>query len=137
MRLVENHRVARGQQLGNAFVTQRHVGKKQMVIHHHHVGIQRLLARAHHKTFVVMLAVGAEAVVARGGDMRPDAGVFRHLGEIGPVAALRAPSETRDQLQVARVLARGQQPAGLRILKMVMAHIIGAPFQQRHRHRRL
>ena len=42
-------RVARRQQLGDAFVAQHHVGEEQMVVDHHHVGGERVAARAHHE----------------------------------------------------------------------------------------
>ena len=38
MRFIEHRHFYAGQQLGHAAVAQRHVGKEQMVIHHHEVG---------------------------------------------------------------------------------------------------
>ena len=70
-------------------------------------GIERGLARAHHKTFVEMLAIRAQAILARGGHMRPHPRRLGHIRQIGAVAALRAPRKTRDLLQITRVLARG------------------------------
>ena len=45
MRLIEDDRVGGGQQFGHAFVPQHDVRKKQVMIHDHHFGGQRLLAQ--------------------------------------------------------------------------------------------
>ena len=42
VRLVEDHRVAGGQQLRHALVAQHHVGKEQVMVHHHDVRLHRL-----------------------------------------------------------------------------------------------
>ena len=108
MRLVEDHRVARGQELGQPFVAQHHVGEEQVMVDDDDVGVERLLPRLQHEAVVVKRAVAAEAIVARRRDERPDRRVFRHVGELAAVAA-RARARERDDLrQVARIVARWQ-----------------------------
>ena len=64
VRLVEDHRVARGQQLGEPFVAQHHVGEEQVVVDDDDVGLERGLARLQHE------AVGVERAVRRRGSCR-------------------------------------------------------------------
>ena len=49
VRLVEDHRVARGQELGEALVAQHHVGEEQVMVDDDDVGVERVLARLHHE----------------------------------------------------------------------------------------
>ncbi len=72
MRLVENHRVARREKLGDSLVAQHHVGEEQVMIDDDHIRGQRLFARLHHEAILVARAFAAQAVVPRGGDQRPD-----------------------------------------------------------------
>jgi hypothetical protein len=53
VRLVEDHSVAVGEELGEAFVAQHHVGEEQVVVHDHDVGVERFLARFHDEAFAV------------------------------------------------------------------------------------
>ena len=108
MGLVENHRVAGRQQLGQAFVAQHDVGKEQMMVDDDNVGIQCILARLHDETFLMKRAVRPETVVAGGRHERPDRGVLRHIGEERAVAALARLSEGDDLAQMPRVIARRQ-----------------------------
>ena len=98
MRFIKDDGIGRRQQLRHPAITQRHIGKKQMVIDHHHIRIQRVLARLHHKAFIEVFAIGAQAVITRGRDIRPHTRVLRHIRKIGFVATLRAPSKAGDQL---------------------------------------
>ena len=58
VRLVEDHRVARGQELGEPFVAQHHVGEEQVVVDDDDVGLERRLARLQHEAVGVKRAVG-------------------------------------------------------------------------------
>ena len=136
VRLVEDDRVAVGQQLGHAFVAQHHVGEEQVVVDDDDVGIERVLARLQHEARGVMRAVLPQAVVARRRDQRPDRGVLGHVGEFGAVAALGRTRERDDLRQVANVVARRQQVFARGALEVVVADVVRAPLQQRDRHRR-
>ncbi len=134
VRLVEDHGVAGGQQLGDALVAQRDVGEKQVMVDHHHVGRERVLARAHHEAVLVVRAFLAEAVFARRRGVLPDRRVLGHVGEVGAVARDRGGGEMLDQPQPRSIVARGEPAFAARPLEPVQAYIIGAALQQR-RHR--
>jgi hypothetical protein len=136
VRFVEDHRVARRQQLGQALVAQRDVGEEQMVVDDDDVGIERFLARLHHEALAVEGAVAAEAVVARRRDERPDRRVLRDVGELGAVTALRCAREGDDLRQVACIGPRRQPPFARCALQMVMAHVVRATLEQRDGDRR-
>ena len=57
VRLVEDHRVAGRQQLGEALVAQHHVGEEEMMVDDDDVGVERRLARLQHEAVAVMRAV--------------------------------------------------------------------------------
>src|SRR5439155_4276561 len=65
MRLVEDERVARREQLGDAFVAQHDVGEEQVMVDDDDVGGERVTPRAHDEAVAVVRAAPAEAVVAR------------------------------------------------------------------------
>ena len=65
VRLIEHRQIDRRQQLGHTTVAQRDVGKKKVVIDHHHVGRHRLSPRLDDVAAPVFGAFLAEAVVAR------------------------------------------------------------------------
>ncbi len=137
VRLVEDDGIGRRQQLGHARVLQGHVGEEQVMVDHHHVGLLGFLASLHHEAVLVVLALGAHAVFPRGGDQVPDHGVFRHLGQLGLVAGTGHLEEAGNFAQVAHVVARGHAAILQRALEMVVAHVVGAALEQRHRHGRL
>ena len=62
VRFVKYDGVHGGQQFGNAFFAQHHVGKKQVVIDHNDVGGLRVLACLHDEAFLVVRAIRAEAI---------------------------------------------------------------------------
>ena len=130
MRLVEDHRIARRQQLGGAFVAQHHVGEEEMVIDHHQVGGQRLAARRENEAFLVLRAVLSQAIVARRGHQPPHRRVLGDVAAIGFVAGLAGLGETRDTLRVGGVLARDEAPVGQRVFEVIVADVVGAPLEQ-------
>jgi hypothetical protein len=136
MRFVEDDRVAVGQELGHAFVAQHHVGEEEVMVHDDDVGLERFLARLHHEAVAVERAVLAEAVVACGRDEGPDARILRDVGQLGPIAALRSARERHDPGQVAHVVARREAVLARGALEVVVAHVVGAPLQQRDGHGR-
>ena len=79
MRLVEDDRVACGQELGEPFVAQHDVGKKQMMVDDDDIGIERVLARLQYEAFLVKRTVRAQTIVAGRCDERPDRCVLRHV----------------------------------------------------------
>ena len=136
MRLVEDDGIARGQQFGEAFVAQRDVGEEEVVIDDDDIGIERVLAGLHHEAVAIKRAVAAEAVVAGGRDKRPDAGVFRNVGQFGAIAAFARTRERDDFRQVAGVVARRQAAFARRALEVMVADVVGAALEQRDGDRR-
>ena len=135
VRLVEDHRVARRQQLRHAFVAQHDIGEEEVVVDDDDVGGERVPPRLHDEAAVEVPALAPEAVVARGGRERPGRRVLGHVSELRLVARARLRGEARDPLQVARGLAGGE-PAVLEVaFEMVRADVVGAALEQRHGHR--
>ncbi|EDT08605.1 hypothetical protein BgramDRAFT_4758 [Paraburkholderia graminis C4D1M] len=134
MRLVEDNRIGRGQQFGHAGIAQHDVGEKEVVIHHHDVGLLRLAARLHHEAVLVMRTLLAETVVARRRDHRPHRRRFRHAGELGFVAGSRDLREADDVLQIRGFLARRQAAVIGRALQIVVTQVIRAALEHGHRH---
>ena len=100
------------------------------------IGSQRLATRSQYETFLVTRAVLTETVLARRGDHAPYRRAFRDIGAFGLVAGLRFPGKARNAQGVRRILARQEATIGQRALQMIMAHIIGAPLEQRDLDRR-
>ena len=135
VRFVEDDGVGRRQQLGHAGVLQRDVGEEQVVVDHHDVGLLRFAARLHDETVLVVLALGAHAGVARRRHQVPDRGVLGHLRQLGLVARTGHLDEARNLAQVADVIARGHAAVLHGALEVVMADVVGAALEQRHRDR--
>ena len=95
------------------------------------VGGERLLARVHHETLAVVGALAAEAVLARRGDLRPDAGVVGHVRQLGLVAGRRRAREGFDPLEIAGIGTRGECSLLPGALEMIVANVIRPAFEQR------
>ena len=126
VRLVEDQRVARRQELGQPFVAQHHVGEEQMVVDDDDIRLERGLARLQHEAVGMKRAFRAEAVVARRRDERPDRGVLRNVGERAAIAGFRRARERDDLRQVPRVVARRQATLGRGALEMMVADVVRA-----------
>ncbi len=137
MRLVEDQRVAGGQQLGEPLVAQHDVGEEQVMVDDDDVGLERGLARLEDEAIGVERAICAEAVVARRRDERPDRRVFRDVGQRAAIAGFRRARERDDPGKVPRILARGQPAVGGGALQMMVADIVRAALEQRERDREL
>jgi len=137
VRLVEDHRVAGRQELRHAGIAQHHVGEEKMMVHHHHIGRLRLAPRRHDEALFCVGAFLAEAVVARRGRRQPGGGILRHGGALGLVAGRGGLGEAGDGEDVAGLLARQKAPFLAGALEVVVADVVGAALQQRHRRRRL
>ena len=68
--------------------------------------------------------------------MHPDRRALRHIRQPALVAALRHLGVGHDLGQMLHIFARFEQSVRLRQRQVVVAHIVGAPLEQRHRHRR-
>ena len=79
----------------------------------------------------------AEAVVARRSHLHPDRRILRHIGQAALVAGIADLGVLLDLAQMLDVLARLEHPVRFRARQMVVAHIVRAPLEQRHRNRRL
>ena len=135
MRLVEDHRVGGGKEIRRALVAQRHVGKEEMVVHDDEVGLGGALACLHHEALLVIPARRAEAVLARGGGLRPGGRRLRHVGALALVAGHGARREALYLVDVGHVLARRERALLRGTLEVVQAHVVGAPLEERGVHR--
>ena len=130
--LIEDDGIGRRQQFGHARVLQGHVGKEQMVVDNHHVGLLGFLAGFHDEAILVILALGAHAGVARGRHQIPDHGVFRHLGQFRLVAGAGHLDEARDFAQMPHVVARRHAPVLQGAFQVIVADVVRAALQQGH-----
>ncbi len=135
MGFVEDHRIARGQQLCETLVAEHHVGEEQVMVDHDDVGFERRLARLQHEAFGVVAAFGAEAVVAGRRHQRPDRRVLRNLGDQAAIARFARAGECDDLREMAGIFARRQTALGRRAFEMVMADVVGAALEERERGR--
>ena len=101
-----------------------------MVVDHHDVSFQRFFARFQHEALLVVRAVAAQAVFATGGNVAPDAGVFRHAVQLGFIAGAAGFGKAAHFFQVRHVLPRHETAIFARAFKVVMAHVIGAALEQ-------
>ena len=135
MSLVNDDDLGTGQEPAQAIVLQAHVRQQQMMVDHGDVGIRRTLASRHNMTLANIRTTATQAIVGRGGDHRPDAGVFRdptHLADIPGLGLQRPPLHTMQLLQKAAAQTIGQFGASL---QPIHAKIIRATLQLRHRNR--
>src|SRR5450759_1457489 len=130
VRFVENHGVAGRQQFGHAFVLEHHIGEEKMMVDHDDVGVERFAPRGHDEALLVLLAVLAQAVLARRCRRLPGGRVLGHVGEFRPVARLADFGEARDPVQMRHVLATGEAPVGERALQVMVTDVIRAALEQ-------
>ena len=132
---VEDHGVARGQELRESFVAQHHVGEEKVVVDHDDVGFERRLARLEHKAVGMERAAAAEAVVARGCHLRPDRGVVGHVGQLAAIAGGACVCERDYFREMPRVVARDEAAFRRRAFEMVVADVVCASLEQCERRR--
>ena len=100
VRLVDDHRVRRAEQVAEAVFLERQVREQQMVIDDDDVGLDGLAARLDHVAAADLGAARAEAVVARRGDLRPQrmrVAQIRHFGEIAAARDARPALHARQR----------------------------------------
>ena len=129
VRLVENEGVAGRQQLGDAFVTQHHIGEEQVMVHHHQVGRERIPARAHHEAVPVVGTFLPKAVVARRAGVRPDRRVLGNVGQLGAITGGGGSGKALDATQLRSFLPRGEATFARRAFHAVKAYIVRASLQ--------
>jgi hypothetical protein len=137
VRLVEDGDAHRGQQFGHARFAHGQVGEHQMVVHHHHIGRQRLAPRQVDVALLVLRALRAQAVVAGGGDQRDQRRAFVQVGQLGQIAAARAARPLLDAGQAQQRGAVAQVHVPARPLEAVQADITGAALEQGRAQRQL
>ena len=130
MGFIEDHHLRLRDQLAETTVFDHHIRKKQVMVHHHHVGVHRGFTRFHHKTVLIQRAVAAEAVVIGAGHQRPGRGVFRHARAGADVPLLRLVGPGAQDDHIAQGLYR-QVAARQRLLfKTLQTQVVRTPFQQ-------
>ena len=103
-----------GQELGEPFVAQHHVGEEEVVVDHDDVGFKCRLTRLEHEALGMERAAAAEAVVARGCHLRPDRGVVGHIGQLTAIAGCACVCEPHDFREMPRIVARDEAAFGRR-----------------------
>src|SRR5690606_27600037 len=88
------------------------------------------LARLDHEAFLPERAVGAEAVVDRGGDQRQQRRVVRQRLHLGHVAGAGAPGPGDDALELAGLFRAGEAGVALGLFQAVAAQVVGAALEQ-------
>ena len=132
---VDHHHPRLGQQLRHAGLAHLHVGKKQVVVDHGHIGLQRLLARAVDMAGLPVRAFAAHAVVARGRHQRNHLRILGQIGQLGHVAAARGarpvlhPRHGTQHLGIQRLLAQAH------LQQALLAQIAAAPLEPCHAQR--
>jgi len=126
---VEDHRIGRAQQIAETVFLEREVGEQQMVIDDDDIGIDGLAARVDHVALADVGAAGAEAVVTRGGDLRPQRVRIAHVRHFGKIAG---PGDSRPALDAGqRAIARaGEAFLATHLLQPVAAQIVRAALEQ-------
>ena len=130
MRLVEDHRVAPGQQIGETLVLEHDVGEEQMVIDHDDVRGERIPACLHDEALCVVRAFATEAILAGRRHLAPNAGIVGHVGELGLVSAFGVAGEGLDSLEITNVGARREAVLQPGALEMIVADIIRPALEQ-------
>ncbi len=135
MGLVEDHGVARGQELGEPLVAQHDIGEEEVMIDDDHVRVERSFPGLEDEAVAVERAAAAEAIFAGGRDERPEGCVLRDVGELAAVAGLARARKRDDLRQMTRVFPGRQAPFRRGTLEVMVADVVRASFEQRKRHR--
>ena len=136
VRLVEDHRVARGQELGEALVAQHDVGEEQVVVDDDDVGLERVLARLQHEAVARGTRSSAPRQLSRVEVTSGQIDAFSGTSASSPRSPRCRRARERDDLrQMPRILARGQPAFARRALEMMVADVVRAALEQRERDR--
>ena len=76
------------------------------MVDHHDIGVHRLFTRLHHKTFLILRAVAAQAVIVGAGDQRPGLGILGNAHAGADVAINSLVRPTAQQNDVAQGVHR-------------------------------
>ncbi len=134
VRFIEDRDAHRRQQLGHTGFTHRQVGKKQVVVDHHHVGRHGLPAGQVHVAGAKARTWGAQAVFARGSHQRDHGRAFVQPGQFGQVAGARHLGPLLDPGQGAHGNAIGQISLLAGHLHAVQAEVAAPPLEQCRAH---
>ena len=126
--LIENHRIAMGQQFPEPVILERPVGQEQVVVDHDDVPLERLLPRLHHMAPGMFGAFPAQAVVGRGRDQAPYRGLLADALHLRNVSFTGTGSPARD-LGKRRIIVSGQAGLGHGLPQAVPAQVVAAAFQ--------
>ena len=133
VRFVEHHHAHARQQLGHTGFTHPQVGKKQMVVDHHHIGRQRLAPRQVHMALRNPRALGTQAVFTGRSDQRNDRRALvqrRHLSQVTRARALRPSLYCGQRVNGLASLWTCQHGALARHFHSVQAKVTAAPLEQ-------
>ena len=88
VRLVHDRHLAVGNHLAVRALAHRGVRAEQVMIHHHQIGVRRALPHLRHEAVRVARALGAHAILGRGGDLAPERQIFRQVVDFGAIAGV-------------------------------------------------
>ena len=104
MGFIQNHGIDARQQIAEAIFLERQVGEQQMMIDHNDVGFERVAARLEHSAAIEVRAARAQAILARGADVRPQRVRIAQLRQFRQITAASCQRPLADA---------GQQRVGL------------------------
>jgi hypothetical protein len=132
MRLIQDHGLRARQQIAEALVLEREIGKQQVVIHDHDVGGLRVAPRLEHMAASELGTLLAQAVFTRRGNVRPERRLLRQIGEFRQIARLggRRPACHPREHACHAALARQQGALLGRKFQSVPAQIVGPSLEQ-------
>ena len=131
MRFVEDDGVVRRQDAGvrsAAAGAKREVGEQQVVVDDDDLRLLRLSPHPRHEARLEVRAAGADARLARRGDVAPDLRVLGQIRQLGPVPGLRGPGPVRDAQQRR---AAGALPRRPRLAEASQADVVGEALHER------
>ncbi len=130
MRLVQNHCVDGRQKIADRIVAKCEVSHEQMMIDDDNVGRLRVAPCLVDEALGKARTLGAQTVVARRSDHRPDRGVFGNGCQLGTVAGRCGCCEAHDRSQMPYIVARWQQSFALGASHSMQTNIIRAALQE-------
>ncbi len=103
VRFIENDRFRSGQEFDEALLLHGEIGKQQVMVDDDEIRLLGGTTRVDDMTFLVLGTFGAEAVLGRGGNQRPDGRVFRNVGQLGAITGRRPIPPFANDFQVRGV----------------------------------
>ncbi len=126
MRLVDDGVAARRNDFSKRALPHRGVRAQQMVVHDHHVRLRRALPHSRDVAVAEAGALGADTVLARRRDVRPQRKVLGQVFHLRAIAGLGLPRPLVDRRDCDRLFARADRGAILQRVEAMQTEIVAA-----------